>query len=321
MAKKHSDDKTSGANGGSLGEFSTGTMVTEFEAELQKLKMGEISEPVLSPFGYHIIRLEGKSDERIKPESEVQEEISRKLKEIKSRQRVRRIIKRIHKSAEKASDLAAIAAKHNATVTRSEFFSRENHNLPEIGMAPEFFNQAFALNDNELSAPINTFEASYLLIVVGRIPPYIPELSEIRDKVTKAVALEKKRTATANKFAELKTKLGMEKDLESIAKELEMEVRHTPFFGWDDSLPGIGNIKSIKEAVFKLDPGQTTAEKFRKRHFLIKVNSREAAGYPSEEQIKSIADRLKTKKGTGVFNYWLKNLREKADIMIDKTLM
>ena len=84
MAKKHSDDKASGANGGSLGEFPTGTMVTEFEAELQKLKMGEISEPVLSPFGYHIIRLEGKSDERIKPESEVQEEISWKLKEIKS---------------------------------------------------------------------------------------------------------------------------------------------------------------------------------------------------------------------------------------------
>jgi peptidyl-prolyl cis-trans isomerase D len=57
VAKKYSDDPGSGSQGGSLGEFPKGTMVSAFESALEKLAVGEISEPVLTPFGYHIIKI------------------------------------------------------------------------------------------------------------------------------------------------------------------------------------------------------------------------------------------------------------------------
>ena len=57
MAKKYSDDPASGANGGSLGEFTKGIMVSAFEKALENLKPGQISKPVLTQFGYHIIKL------------------------------------------------------------------------------------------------------------------------------------------------------------------------------------------------------------------------------------------------------------------------
>ena len=50
IAKKHSDDSASGINGGGLGEFPKGTMVSAFEKALDNLKPGEISKPYSKPF-------------------------------------------------------------------------------------------------------------------------------------------------------------------------------------------------------------------------------------------------------------------------------
>ncbi|PGM56407.1 peptidylprolyl isomerase [Bacillus sp. AFS053548] len=59
-AKKYSTDTGSKDKGGDLGYFGEGAMVPEFEAAAYKLKVGEISQPVKSQFGYHVIKLTGK---------------------------------------------------------------------------------------------------------------------------------------------------------------------------------------------------------------------------------------------------------------------
>lgn len=57
MARKESDDTVSGAAGGDLDVFGRGAMVPEFDKVAFGLKEGEISEPVKTPFGYHIIQV------------------------------------------------------------------------------------------------------------------------------------------------------------------------------------------------------------------------------------------------------------------------
>ncbi|HEX3877702.1 MAG TPA: peptidylprolyl isomerase [Bryobacteraceae bacterium] len=72
-AQEESDDTGSGANGGDLGSFGHSQMVAVFEEAAQKLKPGQISEPVKSQFGYHIIRLDSvdaKSFDDVKPDIE-----------------------------------------------------------------------------------------------------------------------------------------------------------------------------------------------------------------------------------------------------------
>lgn len=57
-AREFSDDSLSAPQGGDLGWFSWGTMLPEFESALRQLNPGEISQPIKTQYGYHLIRLE-----------------------------------------------------------------------------------------------------------------------------------------------------------------------------------------------------------------------------------------------------------------------
>ncbi len=57
LAKANSDDAGSGANGGALGDFTRGRMVPQFEETAFKLAVNEVSDPVKTQFGYHVIQV------------------------------------------------------------------------------------------------------------------------------------------------------------------------------------------------------------------------------------------------------------------------
>lgn len=92
-AKKYSLDPTKD-NGGSLGSFPKGVMVKEFQEGLDKLKIGEISNPIKTQFGYHIIKLDNKTDS-----SNTYDDIKDKVKSTYE------MVKRQEKYIEKIKDL------------------------------------------------------------------------------------------------------------------------------------------------------------------------------------------------------------------------
>lgn len=77
LAKQESQDLLSKEKGGDLGYFNSGKMTPEFETAAYKLKVGQISDPVQSPNGYHIIKLTGKKD--LQPYNEVKDSIRKNL--------------------------------------------------------------------------------------------------------------------------------------------------------------------------------------------------------------------------------------------------
>jgi hypothetical protein len=139
--------------------------------------------------------------------------------------------------------------------------------------------------------------------------------------VTQAVAEEKNKSATEEQFKALGEKLKSGNNLEQLSKELKMDIEETPFISQSDSIPGIGNIQSIKDAVFPLKPRETTTGESRGVYYLIQMVEREAAGQIDPEKSKKIYTRLKNEKARIAFQEWMENVKEKADILIDKTLL
>jgi peptidyl-prolyl cis-trans isomerase D len=75
LAKVNSQDSGSAASGGDLGFFGRGIMDPAFEAVAFSLKEGELSEPVRSSFGFHLIKLTGIKEGRVKPFEEAKAEV------------------------------------------------------------------------------------------------------------------------------------------------------------------------------------------------------------------------------------------------------
>ncbi|MBR0070695.1 MAG: peptidylprolyl isomerase [Synergistaceae bacterium] len=104
VAKEYSQDPGSAVNGGDLGEFTKGQMFPEFEKASFDLKNhGDVSAPVKSQYGWHIIKLEehipesNVAYENIKPqiiqelrEKKTQEVLQNKAKELESKYKVER---------------------------------------------------------------------------------------------------------------------------------------------------------------------------------------------------------------------------------------
>ncbi|HZQ73655.1 MAG TPA: SurA N-terminal domain-containing protein [Burkholderiales bacterium] len=76
LAKKHSQDTGSAEKGGDLGWFARGMMVKPFEDAAFSMKQGELSGPVQSEFGYHIIKLTGVQAGKTRTYDEVKKELA-----------------------------------------------------------------------------------------------------------------------------------------------------------------------------------------------------------------------------------------------------
>ena len=79
LARQYSEDPGSAQQGGDLGFFGRGVMDKAFEDRVFSLGKGEISEPVRSAFGYHLIRLDDIKGGDVKPFAEVRGELEREL--------------------------------------------------------------------------------------------------------------------------------------------------------------------------------------------------------------------------------------------------
>ena len=97
LAKKSSDDPGSAKKGGDLGFFAPGDLVPEFQEAADKLDVGEVSDPVQSEFGFHVIRV---TDRRVKPFEAVRDQIEQELSGAEQEQEFQKFITQAYEDAD-----------------------------------------------------------------------------------------------------------------------------------------------------------------------------------------------------------------------------
>ncbi|RPJ81826.1 MAG: peptidyl-prolyl cis-trans isomerase, partial [Deltaproteobacteria bacterium] len=173
LAKNFSQDSTKD-KGGYLGKFVKEAMVKPFSDKAFSMKPGEISDPVRTQFGWHIIKVENIYPASTKTSAEVEPEIRRNLIEEKARNIAYDEAESFFDALLDGDDLSKEAESRNLKVIETDFFTK-NQGPADVGDREKFASAAFDLPEAEISDILELEGNYYLIQVAGKIPQQISE--------------------------------------------------------------------------------------------------------------------------------------------------
>jgi len=253
VAKRESADTVSGAQGGDLGKGGKNRFVAEFEKVAYALKVGEVSQPVLTPFGFHLIRVdEHKGDTlalrhilvRVQPSDTSTTRIDREADELS----------KMAGSGEQGAKLDTAAKKLGLTISRVQAFEGEPAVLNGV-MVPSASAWAFGgAKRGETSELFDDDNGYYLARLDSLREGGDPSFDDVKQEVRARVMLQRevdKLMPEAQKLAAA----AASSTLEAAAQQANKKVVQTPLFSRSTLVPGLGQFTEAIGAAFGLPTG------------------------------------------------------------------
>ena len=325
LAEEFSDDGGSAANGGDLGWAEPGLFVPEFDQVLFALEIGEISDPVKTQFGYHIIRLddlkEGRSKEFAEIEEELTDEYSRLLAE-----------DRLYDLAEQLDDLALQA--YNELDTVADRLALELKQISEItregssflNQQPELIDILFSPSSIEQSENTPVYEFTNSIVVARVVNHRLPEtksFSEVEDEIANLLTAQNSIEIANETAAQMLGLLSSGKTMTELSDLYQLELKEfNELKRNDDALPG-----AVMDVVFA-----TLKNKIGSNHYstvatgedvyvfeVLRLNSGRLDNYNDQERDSgkiALAEQL----GTYEMASFARELRENAEVEINPNL-
>ncbi|MBI1194951.1 MAG: hypothetical protein GC138_03770 [Gammaproteobacteria bacterium] len=224
VARKESADTGSAQSGGDLGFFERGMMTKPFEDAVFSMAKGDLSEPVRSEFGFHVIRLDDVKKAAVKPFEEVRGRLLRDYRSSKAEDEFFENADRLTDLVYEHPDTLEIAAKElGLEIQTSEPFTRDRG----IGVADEAAVRAAAFSSEVLTQGNNS-EALQLdggnRLVVLRVkhhePSHQQDIKEVSAEIRKALVAKEAGEQAGKKGAELVKSLRDGAAPKTVAKEM-----------------------------------------------------------------------------------------------------
>jgi peptidyl-prolyl cis-trans isomerase D len=254
LAKKYSGDPGSKDKGGELDWLTRGQTVAEFDKVAFAQSKGQISDPVQSSFGFHIIQTEDKEDAHLKPLAEVKPQIEEAIKQEKIKGLVSQAATDAEAIAQKQG-LDKAAAKYGAQVISSNPIARTDA-LPGIGPQPQLMDAIFSVNDKAGPQANQTPQGTVVFEVTKIDPARTPSLEEIKDKVTADFKNQRAADILRRKIQEMADRAHAEHDLAKAAKEAGATVKTSDLVARTAQVPDIGSMSGPAAAAFTMKQGE-----------------------------------------------------------------
>ena len=207
LAKEYSKDPGSAQQGGDLGTFGRGSMVKPFEDAVFAGKSGELLAPVLSDFGWHVIKVTGVRPARTQAFEEVRGQIEAELKKQKASQKFAAAADQFQNLVyEQADSLAGAGKALDLKVEATPFITRAQAQALGLGN-PKFVEALFSSDSIQGKRNTEAIEVAPNSLISGRIVEYKAAAPRPFDQVKEEIRLQLLRKAAS----ELAQKAGQEK--------------------------------------------------------------------------------------------------------------
>jgi peptidyl-prolyl cis-trans isomerase D len=255
LAKTDSDDPGSKAQGGDLGWLDKGVTDAAFESALFAMKKGEISDPVKSDEGYHIIQLRDVKAEKVRPFEDVKSELATKYLEGEREREYSDVSGKLADAIyQDPTSLDAAAKQFNLTVQKTPLFTRTGGD--GIAANPAVLKAAFSgpvLTEGNASDLVEIGPSHVVIVRVDQHEkPQTKPLDQVRDDIRKKLTDEAIVKAAHERADTLYGRLSKGESLDKIADELKAKATDEKDIGRNASSVD----RSLVDAVFKLDRPQ-----------------------------------------------------------------
>ena len=321
LAKKYSQDDSNNTKGGDLDFFGRGQMVADFDKVAFALKPGEISDPVKTEFGYHVIKVVDKKTASQRPLAEVRAQIEDQIRWQRAQDQAQRLADEVAALLKKPADFDTVAKPRGMTVGESTMFGKEEP-IPGLGMAPAVATQAFEMKEGDVSEAIRTPQGFAFITVTGRQDAYLPKLEEVkprvRDDVLKTKAIDAARARAASLAAQLKTG-----DFAAAAKAAGLEAKTTELIARGSPVPDVGMSPAVDAVAFTLPVGGVSdAITTDTGAVIVKVVERKD---PSPEEIKTgvaqSKEQLVNERRGRFYASYMTKARERMNVRINRQVI
>ncbi|GAC1515792.1 MAG: peptidylprolyl isomerase [Gemmatimonadaceae bacterium] len=278
VAKRESQDSGSAANGGALPPGPASGYVAEFAAAASRLKVGELSEPVQTAFGFHLLTLDSRRGDTLALRHiliRIQQSDSSAARVDRRADSLARMAAATEKptrfdSAAKVLGLVPVRVQ----VVEGQPATLEGRYLPSVS--------AWAFSKPKVGETSDLFDAEsayYLARLDSLTPGGVPTLSSVRDEVIRLVSREKKIQHLRTLGEEIARAASGAGSLEQAAKTHGLSVTQSRPFTRGSLVPGLGQLNEAIGAAFTVPVGGVSKALTTDQGIVIlRVDRRVAAG-------------------------------------------
>jgi peptidyl-prolyl cis-trans isomerase D len=260
LAKRESSDPTS-EKGGDVGWLTAGQMPPHIEKAIFALAKGAVSDPVESPAGFQIFKVEDVKDEKTQSLKEAGPEIVKILKTEKGKREAAKAADADREKALSGSDFAKLAQDSRVPLKVTNLFAG-GEILPEIGENQEFYKTAFSLAAKATSPIVEGRDAYYILRLKQRKEPSVPPLENVTAQIEKGLRESKAYELALQRGNVLLEQLKKEKDIAKVAQENSLRFDETGWFLRSaPQLPKIGELAEMKGEPIALSEQKPIADR------------------------------------------------------------
>jgi peptidyl-prolyl cis-trans isomerase D len=260
LAKQQSADATA-AKGGDVGWVIQGQMPPDIDKLIFGIGKGDVSDPVQTPGGVQIFKIDDVRDEKNLTLKDATPEITQILKTEQAKKQAGKIADNDRVKAQAGTEFSKLAQETGVSVKETKLFAA-GEVLPEFGQNQDIYKIAFGLGVKDVSQIVEANNAYIFFRIKQRKEPAVPPLDSVKDQVDKGAKEAKAYELTLQKGNSLLEQLKKEKDLGKIAAANDLKVEETGWFQRNaPQLPKIGDLAELRSGGLSLSAQNPVADK------------------------------------------------------------